>query len=213
MRTKRLAATGLAALSLTLSLSACGGDEEAEDTATDAATQEEEGGVIAPTSAPSADPTPTETPEGSDDSGISINQGDAGSGTPEDAPASDPSASASPDSYEGPGMNEESEGNPGFAAPDGTEEDADSSDSAPGSGETGAPSDADSSVTTDGSSVTADIVADTPIYAAPDTSSEKIGEAAAGGQFQGTIVEGGAWIQINRSPGFVKSDALSFSAN
>lgn len=61
----------------------------------------------------------------------------------------------------------------------------------------------------DGTVIIARITSDTKIYASPNVNSQAIGEASSGGQFKGTVTNGGYWVKIDRSPGYVKSDAVS----
>lgn len=60
-----------------------------------------------------------------------------------------------------------------------------------------------------GSTIIAKITTNTKIYSAPSVTSEVIGEGTSGGQFKGTVTSNGYWIKIDRSPGYIKADAIT----
>lgn len=228
MQNKKFASVAAATI-LGITLSACGGGEE-EGQATAEATQSDVE-VIAPegnpvptgseSAAPSASPTESTLPDGAEDRGININpsaaptsepspeENEEGSGDEFAAPDPDATEEASPTPDDAATMGSGEQGPP----PAGAEANVSGPSEAPGAtNEGGSSSEGVAPSRTlpyeDGAKVAAYITGTTPIYSRGDVGSEVIGEASIGGQFMGTVRNGGKWIEIDRSPGFVKADDL-----
>lgn len=60
----------------------------------------------------------------------------------------------------------------------------------------------------DGTVVYVKSIFETTIYSSPSLSSKALGTVKAKGGFKGTVTEGGKWVKIDRSPGYVPATDL-----